>query len=129
MSELKKWKNKAWKAFSEYIRRKHANLDGFVECVTCGERKHWKEVDAGHFVPGRNNTVLYDERLVHPQCKSCNRNHGEQFKYAQFLKSEYGYTDEQIEGFLSLKNVTKRMTASEHREVFELYREQLKDVA
>src|SRR3990167_9020671 len=64
----KRAKDRAWAAFSRYIRMKYANKSGMVECITCHTFKHWKEMQAGHFVDGRNNTVLFDERLVHPQC-------------------------------------------------------------
>jgi hypothetical protein len=65
---IKTLKKKAWKAFSEYIRRKYSGSGGLVKCVTCNKIDHWKSMHAGHYVDGRNNTVLFDERLVWPQC-------------------------------------------------------------
>lgn len=121
-NSCKYWKDKAWKAFSAFIRKRGANLDGYVDCVTCGEPKHWKEMQAGHFIDGRNNTILYDERLVHPQCQRCNVwLGGNKVQYVLFMKRQ-GYTDEQIEFFDSLRNQIKPMTAVQHKEIFELYR-------
>lgn len=125
MSELKKWKKKAWQAFSAYIRQRDADENGIVKCCTCPSKKHWREVDAGHFTAGRNNAVLYDERIVHGQCKSCNRNQGEQYKYAIFLKSK-GYTDSDLEEFLNLKHKITPMSAIDHFSVFQKYKDWLK---
>lgn len=45
-----KLKKKLWTLFSEYIRRLYSH-DDICECVTCGVKKHWKELQAGHFIP------------------------------------------------------------------------------
>src|SRR6185295_14293532 len=68
---LKQLKDQCWKVFSEWIRRSHADEGGTVECFTCGSLMHWKESHAGHFVGGRSNAVLFDERIVKPQCPRC----------------------------------------------------------
>jgi hypothetical protein len=65
-------KKKAWHEFSIFIRTRRADEHGFVNCVTCGARKHWKTVDAGHFLAGRLNNNLFDERGCNEQCKNCN---------------------------------------------------------
>ena len=38
--------------FSKYIRRRHADEGGTVQCVTCGKLMHWEKdgAQAGHFV-------------------------------------------------------------------------------
>jgi len=66
-----KAKKKAWDAFSLYIRTSNLK-DGLVECYTCGNRRHLKEMSAGHAIGGRNNAILFDERIVKPQCAGCN---------------------------------------------------------
>lgn len=55
-----------------FIRTRRANEDGLVCCVTCGSEHHWKAVDAGHFLAGRYNSNLFDERGCNEQCKYCN---------------------------------------------------------
>lgn len=65
----KKLHKKAWLLMSEWIRRKDANLDGFVECYTCGIIKLWKELQAGHF---KHNKLDFDDRNIKPQCPQCN---------------------------------------------------------
>lgn len=39
-------KSKLWKIISEYIRRKYADSEEIASCVTCGDSKHWKELQA-----------------------------------------------------------------------------------
>ena len=36
--------------FSQYVRLRATDDTGHGECYTCGSRRHWSEVDAGHFM-------------------------------------------------------------------------------
>lgn len=65
-------KNKAWAEFSKYIRQKGIEYQDYARCYTCGTMKPWKQMQAGHGIGGRSNAVLFDERLVKPQCMGCN---------------------------------------------------------
>jgi hypothetical protein len=64
-------KKKAWDAFSLYVRLKDA-VEEINVCYTCGKLIHYKECNAGHGIGGRNNAVLFDIRIVKPQCPGCN---------------------------------------------------------
>lgn len=83
---------KLWKLFSEHIRQKYADEEGFVKCFTCDAGRHWKEMDAGHYIPKSVSLRLrFDERNVHPQCTACNRfRHGNLTEYAIALQKKYG---------------------------------------
>lgn len=121
---LKLAKKKAWGVFSQYIRLKNADVNDLVCCVTCFTKKHWKEIHAGHFIDGRNNTVLYDERLVHPQCFHCNSKMpgclgGNKVPYTIFMSKKY--TMKEIEEFQGLYFNSKPMKAWEHLEIFSKY--------
>jgi len=86
-----KLKKKTWDMFSKYIRMKYANENGYVKCITCGVIKHWREMQAGHYIDGRSNAVLFEEDLVHCQCFSCNcMLHGNKSEYASFMYKTYG---------------------------------------
>lgn len=63
-----KAKEQAWDIFSIYIRLR----DEEQGCFTCPVQKPWKEMQAGHFISGRHNSVLFDERNCHSQCVRCN---------------------------------------------------------
>lgn len=65
-------KKKAWKVFSEFIRRRDSDEGGTASCYTCGALLFWREGHAGHGIPGRTNSVLLDPELVKFQCPPCN---------------------------------------------------------
>ena len=64
---LRSLKAKAWKLFSEYVRRKHADANGYASCYTSGVRAPWKELQCGHAIGGRHNAVLFDDEICRPQ--------------------------------------------------------------
>lgn len=69
------WLKKAcWTEMSIHIRTRDMDDFGFVKCCSCGARKFWRDVDAGHFIDGRKNMILFDVRNIHAQCKACNGN-------------------------------------------------------
>ena len=81
-------KAKAWKLFSEYIRRKYADKDGIAECYTCGKRAHWKGegIQCGHAIGGRGNYVLFLEEICRPQCNMpCNTKLAKAGNYEVFI--------------------------------------------
>ena len=59
--------------FSEFIRRRDADANGYVRCISCGKIIHWKNSDAGHFYNRSINSLRYDEQNVNAQCRHCNR--------------------------------------------------------
>ena len=118
-AKLSTLKKRAWKAFSEYIRKKYA-INGYVYCCTCGERKHWKEMHAGHYIHNRLN-IYFDERNVHPQCNKCNTFlHGNGRMYERFMRDTYG--EEVIEELETLKNVTIKLSRKDYLEIESEYK-------
>ena len=90
-----KLKEETWKVFSKYIRLRDClrttGTPDFGKCITCTVQISIKEADAGHFVPGRRNSILFDETCVHLQCQRCNRFlHGEVLKYRRAIIRLYG---------------------------------------
>ena len=113
-----KAKERAWKAFSDYIRlRDCIKTTGTREygiCITCAERgdsswKPYKELQAGHAVGGRGNAVLFHEQLVNGQCGYCNRKPpmglgGDYGNYTIALIKQYGL--EQVQEWQKLRHDT-----------------------
>jgi hypothetical protein len=91
-------KRRAWDAFSRYVRLRDAiettRTKTHVRCCTCGEvyPAFGKGcVQAGHFIGGRNNSILFDERCVHGQCYVCNvHKKGASDEYWLFMEKKYG---------------------------------------
>ena len=123
-------KKKAWDAFSIYIRTRDCiRFTGDPTrgiCVTCKTPRSIKELQAGHFVGGRGNAVLFDERLVYSQDGYCNQKPpmglgGNYAAYTLFMFDE-GYTREEIEGFLALKGQIKQYKTKDFFEIADLYK-------
>jgi hypothetical protein len=76
--------------FSQYIRLKDA-VDGIATCVTCGVKKPWKEMQAGHYISRKHLSTRWDEVNVHCQCVGCNIfKKGAMDEYARFMIKKYG---------------------------------------
>jgi len=82
-------------------------------------------MDAGHYVSRNHNTVRYDPRNVHPQCKKCNRfREGNKSGYTLFLHSKYGM--ETIEELNQAQYQVKRFKVDELQEMIKEWREELR---
>lgn len=118
---LKGVKAKAWKAFSAYIRRKNLNHAGLGMCVTCEKWFEFKSLQAGHFIDGRNNSILFEEDGVHPQCYACNcMRHGNKVLYYKFMLKKYG--QELIDKLINLSKQTKIMSEEDYKKIYERYK-------
>lgn len=83
--------DKLWRVFSEYIRRSHADHNGFCKCVTCNKIAHWKEMDCGHFISRNHKNTKFDAQNVGPQCPRCNRFlGGRQYEFGLWIDKKYG---------------------------------------
>jgi len=118
-------------AFSLYIRTRSAidttgTTDYFV-CCTCNARVPVRGNDCGHYIPGRGDTVLYDEHNAHGQCAKCNRyRSGMWVEYEAFIIAEYG--DEENERLKMLKKKTNKIPTAEFKEIQAVYKQKLKNL-
>jgi len=65
--------NDAAELLQKLVRLKAADSYGMAECVTCGVRKHWKELQGGHFISRVKTAHKLLEENIHPQCPGCNQ--------------------------------------------------------
>lgn len=120
-------KKQSWQEFSKWIRlRDCVKTTGDTEsgvCITCGKLIPFKQSQAGHFIAGRTNAVLFDEDIVHLQCYSCNVcNHGEQLEY-YYAMQRLGYTEEEITKMRQRRYTTLKLTAEDYTVITERYKE------
>ena len=59
--------------YQKVIRMRHATEDGECICITCSRRKHWKEINGGHYIKRSNKATIIDYgnglmQNVWPQC-------------------------------------------------------------
>lgn len=119
-------KDKAWSEFSKFIRLRDSDWRGNCTCVTCGTVKHYKDMQAGHFIPGRNNAVLFEEEHVHAQCYGCNiGKNGNPRKYDQYMRKTYG--DRKVEEMDRSSERTVKFTLDELTNKYEYYKEKNKE--
>lgn len=118
---VNKLKKDCWELFSKIVRLSEADEMGMAKCVTCPAVKHWKELQAGHFIPGRHNAILFERRGCHPQCYVCNiplksnpRN------YDAYMRVKYGA--KVIKELEALDRTTKQFTVLE----LQAFKEKLK---
>jgi hypothetical protein len=118
-------KNKLWKLFSEYIRRRNADEVGNAHCVTCGKVAPWRQLQAGHYVRASAGLATYfDERNVNNQCVGCNIFlNGNMDRYALFMLKTYGATI--LDELDALRRTTRQIKGPEYLELIERYKSKL----
>lgn len=64
----------------------------YIQCVSCGTIKHWKEMHGGHFIARTWKSTKLMEENIHPQCPSCNTFRPERHidDYAVYMRETYG---------------------------------------
>ena len=117
-------KKKAWKLVSEYVRRRDADEGGTVACYTCGELHFWKDLHAGHAIPGRRNAVLFDVDIIKPQCPRDNIFLGGRYEiFAAKLIREHGL--EWFEDKLAGARQIVKLTRDDVEQIIAFYRHKL----
>lgn len=126
---IKTLKRKAWDLLSQIIRRSHANSDGMVGCYTCERFAHWAEMDAGHAISGRGNGVLFDERIIRPQCRYCNRmRNGNYEVFITRLMREHLWTADDWDAVVTEGRRPRNLTVGELLDLIDEYKGRLKEL-
>lgn len=78
--------------FSEYVRLRDADINGFTRCISCGKVEYWKDADCGHYINRKHLSTRWHEKNCHAQCRACNRfDEGNSLGYAKGLIARYGH--------------------------------------
>lgn len=111
--------------FSEYVRLRDSDVNGYCKCISCSTRKYYKEMDAGHYINRKHMSLRYDEVNVNAQCRSCNRfDEGNIPAYGLALIHLYGKNI--IERLLFKKNQVSKMSDGDGRLLLEHYKQEIK---
>lgn len=117
-------REKAWKAFSEYIRRRDKGV-----CITCGTsvwdsemgENNWKAMNAGHF---RHGKFDFDEMNINCQCVRCNKwLSGNLSKYRRYLQNKYGI--DAVNDLEDRDEISDKRTAEEWLALAEEYKKKI----
>ena len=84
-------------------------------------------MQAGHFVQGRGNSILFDERGVFPQDAMCNVfRHGALLEYRDFMVRHYGEKAEEVIADLrKLGRQTKTFSIQELEDLIGILKERI----
>jgi hypothetical protein len=106
--------------FSRYVRQKHANEGGWVECCTCKKAMPWEDSQCGHWIKRGHHATRWDFRNVAPQCPGCNMYlSGAMDEFAAYICRTHG--EDVMHELIRLKHTAKRWTIAELRELVEEY--------
>lgn len=124
---IAKTKAKLDKIFSQFIRLRAVNDEGWGECYTCRRLRYYKNADAGHFMVRQKMATRFDELNVQFQCKSCNGfEGGAQYQFAKRLDEEHG--EGTADRLVRLSNETKKWTVEELEEKCRYYRRKVNEI-
>lgn len=121
-------KKLAWAIFSVFTRMRDSILTtgGLKECIciTCSSKRPTFGVaciQAGHFIPGRGNEVLFDEKQVNGQCKICNYDKkGNWAEYYKVMIARHG--KEIVEQMIFEARGIRKYTADDYRRIIKAYK-------
>jgi hypothetical protein len=122
------YKKKAWKAFSDFIRTRDSlsttKSTEKCRCVTCGKTVDFSEIQAGHAIAGRHNSILFDTELVNGQCSGCNGYGGGKYaEYSLWFINKYGL--EEWEEKVALSKQLIQYKESDYIRICEEYKDKL----
>ena len=125
VAQLKKQADKYFSLATRYRDGEKRSDGWWVECITCGQWKPIKQMQAGHFVSRRVNSLRFNEINVNSQCPGCNVfKYGEQYLYSKALDMKYG--NGTAEELMSRRFETHKFTTTELEEIIHDAKEQIK---
>lgn len=127
MNDLSKLRAALDKVYSEYIRRKDADINGMIQCYTSGKWFHFSKLHCGHFISRRHLSTRWCEKNTKPQSIAENLfNQGNGPVFAQKLIEEYGPGI--LEELEIKKNNPCKMGRFEYEILIKEYKQKLKDL-
>ena len=118
-------KDKLDRIFSEYIRLRDSDANGYCRCISCGAVHHWRDVDCGHYVNRSHMATRFDERNCNAQCRKCNRfDEGNNIGYTKGLIAKYG--DKVIDELYVKKYSISKMSKAEFEILIDHYKNEVK---
>lgn len=114
------WVKKFDQVFSTFIRKKYADHFGMVGCYTCHVKKHYKDMQNGHYISRGHMTTRWDEENCRVQCVGCNvfRN-GNYTEYSYRLLKEIGAKG--LDKLMAKKKEIKQWSIKEIQEKIAYY--------
>lgn len=110
-------------------RMKAADDNGIAQCVTCGKKDHYKEMQGGHYIPRSHTKWSLDQRNVWTQCRYCNQwgmaSGGTAAQaYTVFMIDMFG--KDFVEEMIRTKTEPVKLYQSDYQELLDEFNEQIK---
>ena len=119
-------KKRAWAAVSKYVRTLHSR-NGLCTCYTCGDTRPISEMQAGHAIQGRGNSILFETDGIRPQCAGCNVwQHGRLDIFVPRLIDDIGR--QRYDELLALKGKEKKYSKEDYLEIESEYKQKLIEI-
>lgn len=113
------------KVFSEYIRLRDVNEDGYFTCISCDRKFPYSYAECGHYIGREHMMVRFDEKDCNAQCHECNCDkRGNPEGYRRGLIRKYG--EEVVLSLEYAKYQINQMLESDYREKITYYRREVK---
>jgi len=112
--------------FSVYIRILHADLNGYVKCISCGKLLHFSKIDCGHFVNRncKNETLRFSPKNCFPQCRHCNFYYeGNPAGYALEIIEKFGL--EHLKSLFLTQSTSFSFSDSEYKILLRYYNQEI----
>ena len=120
-------KAKLDKIFSEYIRLRDSDENGYGRCYCCGKILHWKDAQNMHFIPRQHLALRYNEINCHSGCVKCNfYDNGNIEAYMLHLKSDYG--NNILEVLTIAKTAIIKISNCEYEAMIKEYTKKVKNI-
>lgn len=114
--------------YSQYIRLKNADNEGYCICVTCGDRIHWKEIQNGHFISRAKYPTRWHDENCHPQCMRDNIFlNGRYIDYTLYMIERYGI--DKVKELKQLSVSPMKISTPDLRDRIEHYKAEVKKLA
>ena len=109
------------KVFSQYIRLRDSDANGYCRCISCGRVHYWKDIQNGHYMSRRYLSTRFDEMNCNAQCVACNIfNQGNIQMYRQNLIKKIGEKNVDYLEYKA-KGITKHYSVFELQELIKYY--------
>ncbi|MBD9179512.1 MAG: recombinase [Odoribacter splanchnicus] len=120
-------KSKLDRIFSQFIRLRDADNNGYVRCISCGKVRYWKDVDCGHFVNRSHMSLRFNEKNCNAQCQGCNRfDEGNNIGYTKGIIKKYGIGV--IDELEVLKYQTTSFSEFDYQVMIKYYQDKVKQL-
>lgn len=119
------YKDKLDRIFSQYIRLRDADQNGYIRCISCGKIVLWKEADNGHFINRKHMSLRFSETNCNAQCRSCNRfDEGNMTGYNLGMIKKYG--QQTVDLLIISKNKANKISDTEYKILIKHYQQEVK---